>query len=116
MRLWSAARTTRAIYRPPELSNCAAAIREQMRGAVLDLRPHEAPPSARLPGGQRAFCARCLWNWQHGAWFWDLPFESAAGWRCVLCCVLSFDEAECSCCHLPREVNAILAQRGRWER
>lgn len=103
------------IYTPPPLTERGRRLREDLRGAVLDCRPHEAPPNLRLPGGDTAYCANCAYHWQHGAWFWDLPIEASGGrWRCVLCCVLAADEAECDCCGLPREVNARLVARRCW--
>lgn len=103
------------VYVPPPLTQRGERIREESRGAVLDLRPYEAPPNLRLPGGRRAYCRRCVRHWLNGAWYWDLPIIGPGGmWRCVLCCGLAADEAECECCGLPREVNAALIAKGRW--
>lgn len=108
-------RTTTRLFVKPALSPRGERIREESRGAVLDLRPYEAPPSLRLHDGRRAYCQRCTRHWQNGAWYWDLPAIGPGGtWRCVLCCLLAAGEAECDCCGLPREVNAALIARGWW--
>lgn len=108
-------RARQRLYVAPPLTPRGERLRDEARGAVLDLRPHEAPPNLRLPGGRSAYCQRCVRHWRNGAWFWDLPLIGPHGqWRCTLCCVLAINEVECDCCGLPREVNASLIARGCW--